>query len=143
MVQATKDLWGELNFKVAEPTPLDILREQAYLLDEKTKNLLRGELLSSVASFGGGAQKQSLHVFNIVAPGLRNRRTELLRFTHPASSYFPAKMTVKNGDARKEIDVTSFGQFEKLLSAVLSSPQTKELLQSLISVSKPNGKAAL
>lgn len=123
---------------MAETTPLDLLREQAYLLDEKTKNLLRGEVLSSVATFSGGL-KQCLHVFNVVAPSLRNRRAELLRFTHPVGSYFPSKLVLKQGDARKEVEVTSFLQFEKLLSAALSSQQTRELLQSLIAGPKLNG----
>ncbi len=132
----SKDLWGELNFKEIEPSPVDLLREQANLLDEKTHNILRGELVTTTVTPNGSKQPNSYHVFNIVAPKLRNRRKELLRYVHKADAFFPATLSIIEEDGPRKIEITNAKQFEKRLAEVLSSSTTKQQLQNLIMASR-------
>ncbi len=131
-----KDLWGELDFKEIEPSPVDLLREQANLLDEKTHNILRGELVTTSVTPNGSKQQYFYHVFNIVAPKLRNRRKELLRYVHKADAYFPATLSIIEEDGARKVEITNAKQFEKRLAEVLSSSTTKQQLQTLIMASR-------
>ncbi|MBK8567893.1 MAG: hypothetical protein IPN76_32380 [Saprospiraceae bacterium] len=137
----SKDLWGEFNFKEIEPSPVDLLREQANLLDEKTHNILRGELVTTSVTPNGSKQPYQYHVFNIVAPKLRNRRKELIRYVHKADAYFPATMTIIEEDGARKIEITNAKQFEKRLAEVLSSSTTKQQLQNLIMASRQGNSA--
>ena len=61
-------------------TPVSILREQAALLGDKTKQLVTGEVQMSTTG------NLFVHSFYVAAPTL-NYRYELFRVQHPAAFY--------------------------------------------------------
>ncbi|MCC6727114.1 MAG: hypothetical protein IT258_21605 [Saprospiraceae bacterium] len=131
MVTASKDLWGSLNFANFEATPVTLLKEQAALLGEKTNNLFRGEVISRDFANSSGKGKM-LHLFNVVVPGLKNRRVELFRSVHDLNAYFPIEV-LKNDGQKKGVRVDNLDQFEQQISRILSDDWTKQQLQDLLS----------
>src|ERR1017187_291277 len=76
----TNDLWPE---NIADPnlvTPVTILKEQAALLGEKTKQLVKGEVVTQTTG------TLLVHYFYIVAPTL-SYRFELFNVQHHVNFY--------------------------------------------------------
>src|SRR5881296_859505 len=74
------DLWGEIQPPDVR-TPVSILREQAALLGQKTKNLVEASV--ETTSSGG----TFYHTFKLVAPALDNYTYQLFRIRHGIQLY--------------------------------------------------------
>ena len=74
------DLWPENIAESNMVTPVAILREQAALLGDKTKQLVTGEVQTTTTG------NMFVHSFSVAAPTL-NYRYELFRVQHPAAFY--------------------------------------------------------
>jgi hypothetical protein len=119
---ATKnDLWGKI-VPVAQRTPVSILREQAALLGQKTKNLVEAKVETSSA-----ANRTLVHSFTIVVPPLDYYKYELFRVAHSPSSLYP--VTVRDG---KERELSTEEDFIGWLGRKLSSSETIKLVQILL-----------
>ena|SRR5579875_1469428 len=118
---AKTDLWGEI-VPTAEPTPLSILREQAALLGQKTKNLVEGKVETSATP-----NRSLVHSFTIVVPPLDFYEYELFRVAHNPGSPYP--VTVRDGT---EQELSTEKEFVEWLKSKLSSPQTMKLIGTLL-----------
>jgi hypothetical protein len=75
-----EDLWPENIAESKMVTPVTIIKEQAALLGEKTKQLVRGEVESTTTG------SMLVHHFYVVAPTM-NYRYELFTAQHNVSFY--------------------------------------------------------
>lgn len=127
MVAHPHDLWPKDIATVSGVrTPVSILREQAILLGEKTKNIVEAEIISS------GKNGVFTHSFVLVAPVLDSYQYELFSVQHSAQIY---PLTVK---IRSQItEASSEEQFIEQLQSIFADPQTKQIIQTLIVQSQP------
>ncbi len=132
-----KDLWGDLTIQEGPMPPIVILREQANLLDQKTKNILRGEIISIVPEYEAEENKfqqidKIIHQFMIIVPALKNYRYELFSVSHSINQAYPASFHMPENFSEKEIRAHSETEFEHTLADILSSSYTKNIIQNLL-----------
>lgn len=141
------DLWPKEIGTVKIKSPVAILREQASLLGQKTKNIVTAEV-----SEGDGERGTFSYFFHIVAPALGNYRYKLLSISHEISLY-PLEVNVEDA-IFDEIDNTlknyrdesefqylvadSEEKFIKILRAVLGSKKSFQVITALLSQSDEN-----
>jgi hypothetical protein len=116
---AQPDLWGEI-VPLAERTPVSILREQAALLGQKTKNLMEARVITS--SRGDGTL---MHSFTLVVPSL-SYSFQLFQVYHKLTSLYPLRVS----DMKEELPTEQ--AFIDWLGSRLSSPETKKLIGNLL-----------
>lgn len=122
------DLWPEdIATNVSELTPVAILKQQASLLGDKTKNLVEAQVETRAVDF----QRFLEHSFYIVAPALDHYRYLLFRVTHPGTLY-PVEIVSQD---HKE-SAGSETEFIEKIRGILSSEKTRKLVQSLIAQSQ-------
>lgn len=120
---ARKNLWGELPTEEVIRTPLQILREQAAILGEKTENLLEGRVQQEATA------KLFRNTLYIVAPSL-GYSYAVLDVTYGVDLY-----PVSVRDAQIGVSTTCEDEesFEQALADIFSSAQTKKALVGLLS----------
>ena len=152
MPQTIEDLWPvDLAFADIK-TPVAILREQAYLLGQKTNNVIEGEvtsttedyslpydMVSRIASFTMSegeldAMKKNnptfYHSFYVKVPTLGNYRYKLFYVEHPINLY--PVILHREGKATKCEDEEEFGE---ALRKAFADPNTLRIISSLRSQS--------
>ncbi len=129
MNTAIPDLWPDDIVAAAEPSPATVLRQQGYLLGQKTRNFVVGEVKSS------GSATEFNHEFWISAP-LLNVRVRLLWVQH-GLQFYPAKVRVfqiKDHTAQRgSYDAADLGQFTAIIKSILADDDVRELIRSLTS----------
>lgn len=121
------DLWPT-DFNVgAEPSPATILRQQGYILGERTRNVVFGEVESSMVGEGGFS-----HRFFITAPFCKVRQFTLIA-SHDVQPYSVRLVLVGFGGRQiREATADTPEQFSELLRTMLASPQIVQLVGSLM-----------
>ena len=114
------DLWPENIAESNMVTPVAILREQAALLGDKTKQLVAGEVQTTTTG------NLFVHSFYVAAPTL-NYRYELFRVQHPAAFY---PLVLAQGQSTSQLK--SEEEFKNKLKEVFSSPQTLNVVHSIL-----------
>jgi hypothetical protein len=128
MVAHPRDLWPKDIATVSGVrTPVSILREQAILLGEKTKNIVEAEIISS------GKNGVFSHSFVLVAPVLDSYQYELFSVQHSAQIY-PLIVKIRGSQIT---EAGSEEQFIEQLQSIFADPQTKQIIQTLIVQSQP------
>ncbi len=123
----SENLWGDIPKTGNLRTPITILREQASLLSQATNNVLEGDV-----SVGREASDFSFTLY-IVAPALKYYRYGILKVTHEMTLYplwvnsLVDDQTFTCGDEK---------QFKEVLTDILSSPHTHQVIDSLLSQSQ-------
>lgn len=120
------DLWPT-DFNVgSEPSPATILRQQGYILGERTRNVVFGEVESSMAG------EAFSHHFFINAPFCKVRQFTLIA-SHGLQPY-PVRLVVVGvgGVHLREATAANAEHFSELLRAMLASPQIIQLVGSLM-----------
>jgi len=120
-------MWGDLGDLEKVMTPTVYLREQADLLYEATKSVLRGEVTREASS--GARFRVVLH---IVAPRINYYRYTLLTVRHSLDPY-PNKITDHVNS--KEYECEDEEQFLSALKTIVSSPEVRHVIAMLISQS--------
>jgi len=121
MADSIPDLWPQDIGEASLQTPVTILRQEAALLGEKTNQLVTAEVTTQ-------SQGQTfLHSFVIVAPALDNYKYELFKVQH-GISFYPMTVIVQGGGN----NIGSQAQFIEILRMIFTSPNTKNIVQSLI-----------
>lgn len=115
-----EDFWPENIAESKLVTPVTIIKEQAALLGEKTKQLVRGE----VETTSNGSLL--IHHFSIAAPTM-NYRYELFSVQHNVS-FYPA--VIKFAD--RTTQVLSESEFKAKLKEVFGDPHTVNVVQSIL-----------
>lgn len=139
------DLWpGNIPSHSIIRTPVAILKEQASLLGDKTKNIVEAKVRASE-----GLELPDGHFryrFNILAPCLGSYTYHLFVIVHPIDFYpvtFEAGFAVvedmaKNGSC--EIDDVKLiaeteEQFMDILKAILATDKTRQVVEAILAQS--------
>jgi hypothetical protein len=104
-------------------TPISIMKEQAELLTSKTEGLLVGEIQPSINN-----EFIVIRLF-ITVPALRNYRYSLLQYTQPITLYPGTMYWPTMGQSTQVSDEKTFLES---LKAILSSPQTQQVIAGLL-----------
>jgi len=155
MSQATRDLWPDSIHVDAAASPLVILREQAALLGERTKGLVRAEVESTQHSpdkideylgdiLPSESQVVYSHTLYLVAPALDNYRYTLLCAEHDVSPYpsrvrfYPNPEAIfvpraLSPDVRATMSVNNEAAFVQWLQCALQREETIHIVYALVS----------
>lgn len=141
------DLWPEKIGVVRYKSPVAILREQASLLGQKTRNIVTAEV-----SEGDNGGEWFSYFFHIVAPALGNYRYKLLSISHEISLY-PVEISVEDTifdeidrrfkAFRENTDIqyivsNSEEEFIEVLRAIFGSKKCFQVITALLSQSDEN-----
>lgn len=151
-----RDFWSDELIVESVISPDVILREQAGILAEKTKGIVRGEVetieqpIEKVDDylkpvFATEAEfKQYTHTLYLVVPALNNYRYALVSAEHdfepyPCEAvYHPQPNTFLDEDLRTTVNCDASEELVHWLEAVLKLPTTTRIIRALISrVSQP------
>ena len=121
-----EDFWPEITPGKMR-TPVTVLREQAGLLGQKTRNLVVGEVRS------GQDENGFAHNLNLVAPALGRYTYVAVTISHGIALY-PVRILdrVRPTDP---VVATSEEGLKRELRRILSSPEMKHLIEALIAQS--------
>jgi len=119
------DLWPSNIADTKLVSPISILKDQAALLAEKTKQLVKGEVTTQVTG------TLLVHSFFLVAPTL-NYRYELFRAQHHVS-FYPLVVTWGNTTTQ----LLSEGEFKQKLQQIFSAQHTVNIVQSILATVQP------
>ncbi len=122
------DLWPEDIVHSSLIAPVTVLKEQAALLGEKSRQTVKAEVTSQsqAASSADGTAAPFVHRFNIVAPTL-NYRHELFYISHGVS-FYPLTLTYLNTAHA----IKSESEFKAKLKEVFASPDTLNVVHSIL-----------
>ena len=102
-------------------TPVIILKEQAALLGEKTRNLVQGEVLTQAVG------SMFVHHFYLTAPTL-NYKYELFQASH-SINFYPMSLRVGQQEGRTAMNEE---QFKEELKAIFASQHTLNVVHSIL-----------
>ena len=128
MTTAIKDLWpSEFGYEDLTP-PVTILRQQATILGQKTRNLVEGDVVTSSSSAGYFA-----HTLYLVAPAMDGYRHCLFTVSHEVA-FYPLHV-VKCG-ASTTVLCSNEAEYLEALQTVFAEEQTRKVVSALIAQSK-------
>lgn len=134
MATAIDDLWpAEIARATGPVPPIAILKQQASLLGQRTKNLVEAEVETKTADY----QRILRHTFNLVAPVLNFYRYPLLTVEHYVTQMYPATIKVTWIDKEfqntvQEITAADADEFKDGLRRVFGDPETKKVIAALL-----------
>ncbi|HVY70062.1 MAG TPA: hypothetical protein VHH73_09040 [Verrucomicrobiae bacterium] len=124
-----RNLWGDLPSVENLKAPAQILKEQAAILAEQTKGVLIGKVEQI-------SDADLAFDLDIRAPALNNHSVNVLRVTHPVTLY-PVRIYFRLAQTTKDLwECPAEADFLKALESVLSGPETKRVLASLMVLSR-------
>lgn len=130
-----RNLWPE-EIDVSDViAPVSILKEQASLLGERTKNLVEGRVMQSGPEIFATNKAQFSYNFDLIAPALNNYRYRLFRIEHDVELY-PLFIRDCEAFADKELEVLNEEQLLARLGDIFSSEKTLAVIKSLIAQSR-------
>ncbi len=125
-------------------SPVTILHEQASMLGDMTKNIVRGDVTSGI-----NENSDFAFVFNIMAPALHNYRFMLFAITYNID-FYPVAIWIDT-DIAREIEnflsgipkkgetvfiIESEVGFIEILKAIFNSNKAKKIISVLLAESK-------
>lgn len=126
------DLWpSEI---VVEPlTPLEILRRQGEILDQRTGGRLRVVVVSTdeQGTASGEDFSYKLHRFEIVADALRYRH-QVFTCQHDTTLVYPVRVMWTNESGDNDWSANDPVEFERVVRGCLTSQKTVSVLNSLL-----------
>jgi hypothetical protein len=114
------DLWPSNIADSNLVPPISILKEQAALLGEKTRELVKGEVVTQTTG------NLFIHSFNLVAPTL-SYRYELFQVTHVVNFY---PLTIRH--LNNVIQAKSEAEFKDKLKEIFSAQHTLNTIHSIL-----------
>jgi hypothetical protein len=142
----TKSLWPDEISVIKEVPPVSILREQAALLGEKTRNLVTAEVDSGTVNEYTPIIRDRIpsfrDTFYLVAPALDNYRFELFRVTRQVDQLYPIE--IYSSALGIDEGIVSENELLEKLADIFSHPKTINIVQSMLIQSgwEPKGAAA-
>jgi len=129
-----RNLWPEDIAVTDAVAPVSLLKEQASLLGDRTKNLVEGRVTPGVGkSVALMLEGGFTYDFDIVAPALNNYRYRLFSVSHGVE-FYPLVIDAPPFSVA-ELHVENEEEFLKTLEAIFSSDKTKRIISSLIAQS--------
>lgn len=101
-------------------TPITILKEQAALLGEKTRQLVKGEVVTQATG------DMLVHYFYIVAPTL-NYRYELFSISHHVN-FYPVVLRSANNSTTLRTEA----EFKEKLKEIFAAQHTVNVVHSIL-----------
>lgn len=155
------DLWSDDITSIDIKVPVAILREQAFLLGKKTKNIVEAEVKRIDISDEGSGSGQGIDISNemplnsvelnedltkfrygfyILAPALGNYRYKLFTIWHDVNLYpvnFTTDEDIKNEiyPDKNTISAKSEEEFLEILKKIFQSKRTKQIIRAIFSQS--------
>ncbi len=117
----TDDFWPSNIADSQMTTPVIILKQQAALLGEKTRNLVQGEVLTQTVG------NMFVHHFYLSAPTL-NYKYELFQISH-GISFYPLAWRLGNQEGSSLADEE---QFKEWLKTIFASQHTLNVVHSIL-----------
>jgi hypothetical protein len=114
------NLWPENIADSNLTTPVTILKEQAAVLGEKTRQLVKGEVVTQTTG------NLFVHYFYIVAPTL-SYKFELFTLSHGVN-FYPLVMRYLNNT----ISLSSESDFKDKLKEIFAAPHTLNVVHSIL-----------
>ena len=114
------DLWPTNIADSDLVTPISILKQQAALLGEKTKELVKGDIVSQASG------NLFIHSFFLLAPTL-SYRYELFQVTHHVN-FYPLNIRYINNTYQ----LKSESEFKDKLKEIFSAPHTLNTVHSIL-----------
>lgn len=118
------DLWGDLPEADQTKKPADILREQAALLSQKTKNVVEG----LVNQYQPDATVVG-YDFYIRCPIMDNYSYHVLRLQHRILEIFP--FTVTDAANNKNYHAGNEGEYRNILLKIFGSDTVRKVIAAL------------
>lgn len=129
---STRDYWGDLQVPVEPPTPVQILKEQAGVLNEKVGQQIRASVITS-----GLAKQQFRSTLAVTVPALDRYHLDIVTVIYPLKDHYPLALS-DDLDAEDGglpvVNCDSEQGFRDALHRVLSSKRTTDTLNSLLSL---------
>ena len=116
----TNDFWPANIADSNLTTPVTILKEQAALLGEKTRQLVKGEVVTQATG------TLLVHYFYIAAPTL-SYKFELFNFQHRVN-FYPLVMRYRNNTA----SLNSESKFKEKLKEIFGAQRTLNVVHSIL-----------
>ena len=116
----TNDFWPANIADSNLITPVTILKEQAALLGEKTRQLVKGEVVTQTTG------NLFVHYFYIAAPTL-NYKFELFNVSHLVN-FYPLTLTYLNTVSQ----IKSEAEFKEKLKEIFAAPHTLNVVHSIL-----------
>jgi len=131
----SRNLWPEDIAVTDVIAPVTILKEQASLLGQRTKNLVEGRVSPGIGKgldmFDAG---RFTYDFDLVAPALKNYTYRLFSISHGVEFY---PLTIDSATLNSaDFKVNNDEEFLKALETIFSSGKTKGIISSLVSQSR-------
>jgi hypothetical protein len=124
------NLWPDFTTEKVR-TPKTVLKEQAALLGEKTKNLILGEVVTDKVPLESGKEVISEELY-LVVPSLGNYRYRLVELYHEPALVYPLFKGWHLSEGMSPEGINNEGDLTKYLSNVFSNTKTKTIIQSLL-----------
>jgi hypothetical protein len=124
------NLWPDFTAEKVR-TPKTVLKEQAALLGEKTKNLILGEVTTDKIPNSNGKEVISEELY-LVVPSLGNYRYKLVELYHEPALVYPLYKGWNLVDGLNPLEINDEADLTKYLSSVFTDKKTKTIIQSLL-----------
>ncbi len=131
---ASENLWGTIPTADDTESPSSILREQARILTEQTRNHLQGRVEIGRDVYG------LMTELSIRAPYLSNYEIALVRAAHEAIMY-PVELYNLLESPNEPMACKDANDFKRSLSQILQSSKVKGVISSLLAQSKEEESA--
>lgn len=150
MASKVDNLWpDDIEASSKQLSPVAILKRQASLLGEQTKNLVEAEVETKGTDF----QRLLQHWFYLVAPALDFYKYPLFRVEHYPTQFYPLKIIwnkmstgtspagialakkpslAERAKAKSVLLAKSEAAFKQSLKRIFADDETKKIIQSLI-----------
>ncbi len=129
---STQDYWGDLQVPAEPPPPVQILKEQASVLNEKVGRQIRASVVTS-----GLTKQQFRSTLAITIPALDRYHLDIVTVIYPLKDYYPLALSDDLDDEDgelSEVNCNSEQGFRDALHRVLSSKRTTNTLNNLLSL---------
>jgi len=147
MAKAIDDLWpNDIAPTIEQVPPVTILKQQAALLGQRTKNVIEGDVETETAD----SQRLLRHTFYLVAPALNFYRYPLLTVEHDVTNMYPTEITAawqkvpQPKDSRERIrqnwhksqrTAKDEKEFKAMLKRIFADEETKKVIGALLAQS--------
>jgi hypothetical protein len=127
MAERREDFWPENLIDAADPEPLVLLKDQASLLGEKTRNAVEGVIKTSTG------EGNVYYALCLKADALGDYLYEILHIAYPVlrgDDAYPVK--VQSSEGGPEVHISDSDEFREWLRGQLSSDFVRRAIANLL-----------
>lgn len=128
----TQDYWGDFQVIGEQWTPVQVLKEQASVLNERIGPRIRASVATSPLR-----TPRFRSTLAVTVPSLDRYRLDIVTITYPLRAYYPLALSDDLAEGEEElveVPCQNEREFRSELHRVLSSTRTTGTLNSLLSL---------